>query len=117
MQFSGAVVSVNKVLQNLQYESNDEWAGNDTLSIIVDDSRGKTNFSVTLVIKPVNDPPTIVAPSEMNTVEKVWITLGQSISVEDKDAGDGAIAVLCVASLGKLDLTHTDKTLMIDLIL
>ena len=32
-----------------------------------------------LEVQQVNDPPKVIAPSEMNTVEKAWINIGQSI--------------------------------------
>ena len=114
MIFSGTTASINNALSNLRYESQDEWSGNETLLIAIDDSKTFNNFSTILNVQAINDPPTVVGPNEYGAIEKMWMSIGENISINDKDAGEGAIAALCVVSLGNLSLPYSDPKLLLE---
>ena len=42
------------------------------------------------------------------------MSIGENISITDKDAGEGAIAALCVVSLGNLSLPYSDPQLLLE---
>ena len=114
MIFSGTTASINNALSNVRYESQDEWSGNETLLIAIDDSKTFNNFSTILNVQAINDPPTVVGPNEYGAIEKMWMSIGENISINDKDAGEGAIAALCVVSLGNLSLPYSDPQLLLE---
>ena len=68
ISFSGSVASVNAAINGLSYDPNQDFSGNATLAISVNDGDGPVTLNVPLAVTPVNDAPAI-APASLTVVE------------------------------------------------
>ncbi len=115
MTFQGTALAINTALDGLQYDPDENFNGNDTLTIVTSDL-GNTGAvvniltdldTVDITVTPVNDPPEITAPPTVNATEDTTFsfTAGDTISIADVDIDEAGPGTLNV------DLEVTDGTL------
>lgn len=116
LSITGLVAAVNASLAGLQYTPVKDYSGPDTLQVMVDDM-GHTgggsltdSGSVALNVTPVNDAPTITAPTtDVVTMENTALEFLASgpnkIAVDDVD--NGTLTVGLTVTQGTLDLKTT----------
>jgi hypothetical protein len=112
---TGDLSDLNTALDGLIYTPNADFTGTETLMIHIDDQNtGASNgaqtddATVTISIAPVNDAPTIAAPTTVNATQDTPFTFstagGNAIVVADVDANGGTEKLSLAVSHGTLTL-------------
>jgi hypothetical protein len=114
---TGELSDLNTALDGLIYTPNADFTGTETLMIHIDDQNtGATNgaqtddATVTINISPVNDAPTITAPTTVNATQDTpftFSTAGDALVVADVDANGGSEKLSLAVSHGTLMLAST----------
>lgn len=106
---NGAYADINSNLATLQYTTDQDFTGTDTLTITTDDA-GSTAISNTLiVVSAVNDAPVIVIPGAQSISEDTQ-TLIPGISISDVDDLGSVLSVDLAVSSGQIDINSAGIT-------
>eukprot|EP01006_Ploeotia_vitrea_P037094 TRINITY_DN66089_c8_g2_i1.p1 TRINITY_DN66089_c8_g2~~TRINITY_DN66089_c8_g2_i1.p1 ORF type:complete len:1218 (-),score=180.43 TRINITY_DN66089_c8_g2_i1:797-4318(-) len=104
---------LNWILSTAQYKGNQDWNGQDLISIWASDLGNygeaamnlvfKAETNVTVTVNPVNDPPVITAPTMVTTHRDENISI--SIMIDDVDVAAGILRVELNGPHGKLSFS------------
>ena len=115
MQFVGGLSAINAALNGMTYRGITNFNGVDALSLQINDG-GNTgsggpllaSSSISMVVSAVNGAPQISAPVPQSSVEESPLIFasanGNSISINDSDAGSSSIKVSLTSLGGTLTL-------------
>ena len=113
MTFTGTVADINLALARVDYLSNTDFSGVDSLSVSVDDQSNtgtggaKTDTkSVAITVSAVNDAPALTVPSAQTVNEDTVLSI-TGISVADVDAAAGAVKITMSVASGRITLAQT----------
>ncbi|MEM1309588.1 MAG: DUF4347 domain-containing protein, partial [Cyanobacteria bacterium P01_H01_bin.153] len=93
VSFSGTLTDINNAINGMSYAPAEDFSGDDSLSITVNDGDQTATSTIELGVTPVNDVPTI-APSSLSVLE----------------GGDGAFAA---SNFGILDVDNEDVQIIV----
>ncbi|MBF0628007.1 MAG: tandem-95 repeat protein [Magnetococcales bacterium] len=110
LTFTGTLAQINTALSNLSYQGGADYAGQEILTLVVDDqghsgsggARSATS-TVTFEVAAVNDAPTLTAPAAITATEDVDATI-RGFAVNDVDAGTHALEATLELLHGKITL-------------
>ncbi|MCU0525936.1 MAG: tandem-95 repeat protein [Elainella sp. Prado103] len=91
---TGSLAAINAVLAGLSYQGNSQFNGNDTLAISFNDQGNVggaaqiVNRNIPIVVQPVNDQPSLIAPNTVQTIANtnplIFSTAqGNAITIDD----------------------------------
>ncbi|MBE9102917.1 tandem-95 repeat protein, partial [filamentous cyanobacterium LEGE 07170] len=111
--FSGSQADVNAALDKLTYIPADDYSGNDTLAITVNDGSESASLDVAIAVTPVNDAP-VLTPSGISVAEGGNSAFDiTNIDITDVD-NDAVQIIVKIASLpGKGTLTFNGNPLVV----
>ncbi|NGZ05936.1 MAG: hypothetical protein G8237_06220 [Magnetococcales bacterium] len=108
--FTGTLTQINAALSALTYRGATDYAGAELLTVGVDDlgnsgAGGPQTASASLAfqVDPVNDAPTVSAPTAVTADEDVTVSI-TGFAVADVDAGTGTIQATVATQQGGLTL-------------
>ena len=73
---------------NVSFSAQENWNGNETLTITIDDNQGRAVASdnIKIFVNPMNDPPVIFGPTELSTPEETSLEITSDLlDVSDVD--------------------------------
>jgi RTX calcium-binding nonapeptide repeat (4 copies) len=100
----GAAPDVQAALAGLRYQGNPNFYGDDVLVVSLADGRSEQTIRVGIVVSPVDDPPTLSLPSQLDVAGIRPYTLG-SFTIGELDGQP--LAVRASVSHGSLALTES----------
>ena len=114
VSFKGSVSEINAAIEGLQYKGNQDYFGNDTLAITVDDqgntgSGGALNTpgTVAITVTPINDTP-VATSNTVIAVEDVPLVIDASdFSFTDVESDSLTSVTITGLTLNGGTLTHT----------
>ncbi|BDA75224.1 hypothetical protein CAL7716_093900 [Calothrix sp. PCC 7716] len=117
---TGSVENINKAIDGLAYIGNQDFNGEDTLTVSINDkSNGGAGElfqkdSVKISVKPINDAPVNTVSNKQSVKEDTDLAFnaanGNSISINDVDANEGTGETEVKLSVTKGVLTLQDTT-------
>jgi hypothetical protein len=111
MVFSGTQSNLNAAMATITYTPDNDFTGDDTLSVKSDDGPLEDNDTVTITIEPANDPPVNSVPGAQTVDEDTDLVFsslnGNLISTSDPDAGSDPVEVELSVGMGGLTLSQT----------
>ncbi|MEO1211292.1 MAG: tandem-95 repeat protein, partial [Cyanobacteria bacterium J06638_20] len=111
--FSGSQADVNAALDKLTYEPDEDYSGNDTLAITVNDGSESVSRNVAIAVTPVNDDPDLT-PSGISVAEGGNSAFDiTNIGITDVDNDDVQIIVKIASLPGKGTLTFNGNPLVV----
>jgi len=119
MTFQGSLADINAALNGLIYRGNQDYNGNDTLTILTDDlgNNGAGNHltdadTVAITVSAVNDAPKNTVPGAQSVNEDTDLVFssggGNAIAITDLDVSDPT------AHSAKVDISVTKGTLTLN---
>ena len=125
VRIDGTVTQVNAALASLVFTPATNFTGSTTLTVLTNDN-GNTggttadpaasapltdSDSVVINVAPINDAPTISAPSSQFAItdfDNVYSTAnGNAVQIADVDAGSGNVQVTLTIGVGTLTISNT----------
>ncbi len=111
VQFRGTVEQVNDALLDMVFTPSPNFVGTANLQIVTSDGFLSDTDSVNITVQPVNDAPTITAPSLVSAVEGIPLVFstanGNSIAVGDIDiSGNEPVKVGLLSNNGVVSLSR-----------
>lgn len=100
---SGSYSDINLSLATLTYQTDQDFAGTDTLVITTGDATATAISNTQIIVSPVDDAPEIVVPAAQNITEDTQ-TLIAGIAISDVDGNSGMLTVDLSVASGSLDL-------------
>jgi gliding motility-associated-like protein len=107
---TNGALSVNSISGVVTYTPDPAYNGSDTFTYVISDNTGvqSTSASVSIMVKPVNDPPTAVddGPFKHETVVPITIDVLENDSDEDNDHSDLIITSVSSPSIGSTTIEN-----------
>jgi hypothetical protein len=128
-RYRGGIEALTKALSKLLYSPKQDWAGMDTITLVLDDlgnfgagKNGSANAHIAVEVSPSNDAPTVSLPTSnySQAIEDTALSI-TGMAVDDKDFGNGHFKASLVARDGTIAIpapgsggvTVTTKNIMI----